>query len=127
MRECKRMWPGRQQGMSKWGWLIVLVVAATVATSALRIGPHYIDFRIVQTVIDRLPERDVHSNMTRTQIREHFSKQFRVENFRIPVKDMMKIERDRNQTVLDINYEVREHLFYNIDVVLVFSERRTYQ
>ena len=100
---------------------------AFAATSVLRIGPHYIDFRIVQSVADRLPERDVHAKMSRGEITEHFAKQFRVENFRIPIKDMMKIERDRGRTVLVIDYEVREHLIYNIDIVLVFSEQRIYQ
>ena len=44
----------------------------------------------------------------------------------MPVKEILNIERSRKQTVLDFNYEVREHLFYNVDIVLVFSEQRTY-
>ena len=127
MRDLGSLNPGKQKGMSKWGWLLVLGFIAFATTSVLRIGPHYIDFRIVQSVADRLPKNEVHGNMSRSEIIEHFSKQFRVENFRIPVKDMMKIERDRSGTVLAIDYEVREHLIYNIDIVLVFSEQRTYQ
>lgn len=118
--------PTRQLGMSMWGWLFVAIVVGTVITSVLRLGPHYIDFRIVQSVSDRLPAAEVHKDMSRAQILEHYKKQFRIENFRIPLKDMMTVERNREQTVVDINYEVREHLFFNIDVVLVFSEQRTY-
>ena len=76
--------------------------------------------------MERLPANKVHREMTRSQINEHFKKQFRVENFRVPLKDMLKIERSRDETVVIIAYEIREHLFYNIDVVLVFSEQRTY-
>jgi hypothetical protein len=120
------VWRSAQRGMSTWGWLFFAGMIAVGASAALRIGPHYIDFRIVQSVMDRLPESEV-QDMSRAKIREHFSKQFRVENFYIAVRDMMKIERDRDQTVLVIDYEIREHLFYNVDFVLVFSEQRTYK
>ena len=126
MHNPSRVWRSAQRGMSTWGWLFFAGMIAVGASAALRIGPHYIDFRIVQSVMDRLPESEVH-DMSRAKIREHFSKQFRVENFRIAVRDMMKIERDRDQTVLVVDYEIREHLFYNVDFVLVFSEQRTYK
>jgi hypothetical protein len=119
--------PQRQRGMSKWGWLIAIALAVGAVTTALKLGPHYVDFRMVQGVLERLPAGQVHKSMSRKQIQDHFAKQFRVESFRIPLKDVLKINRDREQTQLDINYEVREHLFYNIDVVLSFSEQRTYQ
>lgn len=126
MHNPSRVWRSAQRGMSTWGWLFFAGMIAFGASAALRIGPHYIDFRIVQSVMDRLPESEVH-DMSRAKIREHFSKQFRVENFYIAVRDMMKIERDRDQTVLIVDYEIREHLFYNVDFVLAFSEQRTYK
>ena len=121
-----RLGAGGQRGLSIYGWLAVLVIAAGVMISLLRLGPHYIDYNIVIGIMDRLPADQVHE-MSREKIREHFQKQFRIENFRIPLKDIMTIERGGGQTVLDLNYEVREHMVYNIDVVLTFSEKRTYQ
>ena len=118
--------PGRQLGMSKWGWLIVIIVLVSAITMTLRIGPHYVDFEMVKGVLERLPAGETHA-MSKAAIREHFSKQFRVEGFRIPLKEMLKIDRNQARTVLDINYEIREHLFYNVDVVLVFSEQRTFE
>ncbi len=119
--------PQHQLGMSKWGWLVWVVLIVAFASAALRIGPHYIDYRIVQSVADRLPTSEVHAVMSKGQIMEHFKKQFRVENFKVPVNEMITIKRDRAQTLIDINYEIREHLFYNIDVVLVFGEQRVFK
>jgi len=116
----------KQRGLSKWGWLLFIGLLVMAASAVLRLGPHYIDFRIVQDVMDRLPADKVHKEMSRTQIDDHFKKQFRVENFRVPLKDMMKIERTRESTIINVDYEVREHLVHNIDVVLVFSEQRTF-
>ena len=118
--------PQSQRGLSKWGWLIVLVLGAGLMTTVLRLGPHYIDYRIVGGVVERLDASQVH-NMSRDKIREHFSKQFRIENFRVPLKEMLTIDRNRERTIIDINYEVREHLFYNIDVVLTFGEKHTFK
>jgi hypothetical protein len=116
-----------QLGMSSWAWLIFIVLMVGAGTAALKVGPHYIDFRVVQSVADRLDENKVHQDMSRGDIAEHFQKQFRVESIYTPVKDVISIQRDRQKTVLNIDYEVREHLFYNIDVVLTFNDVRTYQ
>lgn len=116
----------KQGGMSKWGWLFVIGVLVLASSTALRVGPHYIDFRIVQATMDRLPENQVHS-MARGKIVEHFAKQLRVENFTLKVKDIMTIERDRDHTEINVHYEVREPLLYNADIVLTFSEQRSYQ
>ena len=70
----------KQGGMSKWGWLFVIGILVLVSSTALRVGPHYIDFRIVQATMDRLPQSQVHG-MARGKINEHFTKQLRVENF----------------------------------------------
>ena len=116
----------RQRGMSMWGYLLVVMLIITGIILALRIGPHYIDFAMVKGTLDRIPAERAHE-MPKAEIRDHFARQFRVEGFRMPVKEILKIERSRKQTVLDFNYEVREHLFYNVDIVLVFSEQRTYE
>lgn len=127
MRQQTFIGPRGQQGMSKWGWLITIIAIISIITTALRIGPHYIDFRIVQGVMDKLPVGEVHQNMSRRQIETHFSKQFRIESFGLPLKDVMTIERDRDETIINIDYEIREHLFYNVDVVLAFSDQRTFK
>ncbi len=115
-----------QRGLSMYAWLLVLVIGAGALTATLRLGPHYIDYNIILGVADRLPVDEVHT-MPRERIREHFQKQLRIENFRTPIDEIMTIKRDGGETVLNINYERREHMLYNVDVVLTFSEQRTYQ
>jgi len=126
MRPINYSSPLRQKGMSKWGWLLVIIAIISTVTTALRIGPHYIDFKIVQGVLANLSERDVHKNMSRRQIEDHFKKQFRIESFRLSPKEVMKVNRDREETIINIDYEIREHLFYNVDVVLAFSDQRSF-
>jgi len=117
----------KQQGMGKWGWLFAIVVLISVGASALRVGPHYVDFEMVKGVLDRLPTSSVHEDMTRAKIREHFDRQFRIENFGLKAADLLEIERNREETIITVAYEVREPLVYNADVVLSFTEQRTYK
>ena len=90
-----RSFPNRQQGLGKWGWLFFIIITVFAGSAVLRLGPHYIDFRVVQGVIDRLPESRVHDQMTQGEIREHFEKQFRIENFRMKARDIVKVKNAR--------------------------------
>jgi len=125
-KPSRRSLKRHQSGLSIWGWLVFVALIALAGSVALRIGPHYFDFRMVQGVLERLPESDVHDDMSRADITKFFKKQFRVENFKIPVKDLLRVERDLRSTTIHVEYEIREHLFFNIDAVLTFSEQRSF-
>lgn len=113
----------RQRGLTMLGWLAVLVVVASLLTVALKITPHYVDFYTMQSVIESLPEREV-STMSRTALDDVLSKRFKINNLRgFEIRDIIDLERTRDSTVLNIQYERREHLFFNIDVVLTFNKR----
>lgn len=119
--------PRKQAGLSFFGWLLVIAVIASAVTLVLRLGPHYIDYYTIQTVMDGLPADRVHE-MSRPEIREALEKRFKVNNIRdFAVSDVITVERQRDSTVLDLAYERREHLFFNVDVVLTFSEQYRYQ
>lgn len=116
-----------QAGLSFVGILLVVVVVASVVTVVLKLGPHYIDFYAVKSVIGDLPAQKVHE-MSRSEINESLQKRFKVNNLRdFKVTDIMKIERGRDDTVLNVKYEQREHLVSNVDVVLRFEEQFKYQ
>ena len=117
----------RQRGMGKWGWLFTVVFVVFLGASTLRLGPHYVDFEMIKGVFDRLPAGSVHSTMSRQEIHDHFARQFRIENFDLAVRDIVKVERGREDTVVRVSYEIREPLLYNADVILKFSEERTFQ
>ena len=112
-------------GMSKLALLIIIFSLVVFGTAALKLGPHYIDFQVIQGILERLPENSTHK-MSRKEIGEVFSKQFRVETFSVKAKDVVVIERTRDQTTVRLDYEIREPLFYNIDVVLSFEDSRTF-
>ncbi|MEM8768245.1 MAG: DUF4845 domain-containing protein [Pseudomonadota bacterium] len=100
-----------------------LIGLVAVVSLILKLGPHYIDWRTMQSVFSALPASQVHT-MTKTEIRESLQKRFRVNNLRdFDLKQIVKIERQKVGTIVSVNYERREPLLANVDAVLTFSEQ----
>ncbi|HEX7035779.1 MAG TPA: DUF4845 domain-containing protein [Pseudomonadales bacterium] len=116
----------RVRGLSALGMLTVLVVVVAVITVTLKLAPHYIDFYTIQSVVERLPAQEVRT-MSRANLHEMLEKRFKINNLRdFAIRDIISLERSRDNTVLEIRYERREHLFFNVDVVLTFHKRYEY-
>ena len=116
------MTPAKQRGMTIMGWLLVAIAIAATVTVALRLGPHYLDFRTIQAVMSGLPASEVHL-MTTKDIQELLKKRFKINNIRdLDLRDAVTIDRTKEETVLIVDYERREPLIYNVDAVMVFKE-----
>ena len=116
-----------QQGISAIGVLGAITGLAALITLVLRLGPHYIDWQTMQSVVGDLPASQVHT-MSKKDIRETLQKRFRVNSLRdFEIKEIVEIEREKTETKLAIQYERRENLLANVDVVLTFSEEYRYQ
>ena len=118
--------PARERGLSAMGALGMLIVIVAGITLTLKLAPHYIDFYTMQSVIEGLPPQEVRG-MTRTNLNEALQKRFKINNLRdFKIRDIIELERSRDGTVLMVKYERREHLFFNVDVVITFEKRYEY-
>ena len=118
--------PRRQRGMAMIQWLILILIIGGAATMAIRTVPHYIDFYTMVSVVEALPKNQVHV-MSKQKIRESLKKRFKINNIReFDLTKIVAIERKRGVTAVTLEYEIREHLFYNVDVVLSFNKRFDY-
>ena len=116
----------RQGGLSALSALAALLAIVAVITVTLKLAPHYIDFFTMRSVIQGLPANEVRS-MSRTALNEMLQKRFKINNLRdFDIRDIIDLDRSREGTVLELKYERREHLIYNVDVVISFEERYEY-
>ena len=117
----------RQLGASAIGVLLIVTAIVVVATLLLRLGPHYIDWQTMMSIVEDLPVSQVHS-MSKDDIRETLGKRFRVNSLRdFDLREILTIDRANQGTTLVFAYERREGLIANVDVVLTFSEQVSYQ
>jgi hypothetical protein len=113
----------RQAGITLPGLLAAVILVVSGITLTLKLGPHYIDFRTMESVIEGLPREDV-QKMSRAALNEMLDKRFRINNLRdFVIRDIIVLERSRDATWLIVNYERREKLFLNVDVVVSFNKR----
>lgn len=112
-----------QTGASLISVVCVLLVVASVVSLTLKLGPHYIDFRTIQSVVEQLPPGEVNT-MPRAAVYEALQKRFPLNNlYDFKVRDIIQYERNRDATVLTVAYERRENLFMNVDVVIQFDKQ----
>ncbi len=110
----------QQRGIGLYGWIFLIAVVGLGATLVIRLAPHYLNDRTLGTQLESLIANDNVKQMSRRQIREAMEKRLRINSLNMDLRDIMTIEREGAQTRIVIDYEVREHIMGNIDVVLSF-------
>ena len=111
-----------QQGVTTRSALFTLFIVGFILTVAFKLGPHYLDNRIIQGAIDQVGQSDINGK-SNSQIRRKIADFFTINNIRdIDVKKVA-IDREDSGTRISLDYEKRIEMFGNIDVVLKFSNK----
>ncbi|MEX1033329.1 MAG: DUF4845 domain-containing protein [Cellvibrionaceae bacterium] len=116
-----------QQGLSSIGWLLVILVAGFFLTCAFKLVPAYADNMYIKDGLKSLSEFENtdrgYAGMSNSDIRSHLSNYFYINNVRSEATKSIDIERKRDKVLVNINYETRVPLFYNIEVVMTFNNQ----
>lgn len=102
---------------------VVLIAGALMAviTLSLKLGPHYIDWRTMESIFEGLHRQPI-EEMDASEIREAVAKAFKVNSLReFDLRKILTITDGKGGTTLAVAYERREHLLFNVDVVLTFA------
>ena len=109
-----------QRGMTSASALFTLFIVGFLLTVTFKLGPHYLDNRIIQGAIDQVGQSDINGK-SNSQIRRKIADFFTINNIRdIDVRKVV-ITRDDSGTKISLDYEKRIEMFGNVDVVLKFS------
>ena len=110
-----------QLGLSFVGWFLVLMAVGGIASVFVRMAPHYLEFRTIVSVMESLDRDEDITSMSKAQLVKQLRKRFEINNVRgFDFRNHLKLSRTRNVRTVTVAYDVREHLFGNIDVVLNF-------
>lgn len=117
----------KQRGLSSLGWLMVLIIVGFILTCAFKMGPAYADNLWIRDALRSLTELQTGDKswdqITNSEIRSHLSRYFTVNNIRGDAAKQIEIDRRREKVLVNINYEVRTPLFYNVSVVMSFDNQ----
>ena len=116
--------PHHQRGMGFASWLLVILVLGSILTVVLKLAPHYIDYNTISSIMDETVTENGMAAKNKAQLISAMEKKLKINQIRtFPLEEnlTLKSTKDGSQVILD--YEVREALVSNVDVVLSFDKK----
>ncbi len=111
------------RGFSLIGTLIWVLLIVGAASAGLKLGPHYLQFWTVRTVMDDTARDPDAATMGRQAIIQTLEKKLYINEVRSVKNESFSFEKTDTGRILGVHYEIREHLFANLDAVLTFDHQ----
>ncbi|NCC27976.1 MAG: DUF4845 domain-containing protein [Gammaproteobacteria bacterium] len=113
---------GRQGGAGMLSILVILSLVVFVVTLAFKLGPAYLGFWTVKSVMDNVAEQSTPITGGAREIANQIGKRLDINNVgQVSAKDFKIRRAGENLYEVTLDYEQRQHLFFNIDTVLTFA------
>ena len=109
-----------QQG-SALTMMIVALFFGGLLTLTLKLGPAYLDDFTIQEALENLENVEGLAKMGPAQVRGVINKQLSVNSLSGFDAKNITIEKDGGSVLLNVDYEVRNNLFGNVDTVVHFQ------
>jgi Tfp pilus assembly major pilin PilA len=113
----------RQHGLSLFAWLILIALAAFLAVVALKLIPVYLDYLSVSDSLEAVAKEPGIRKENKRIIWSKISKRLDLSYVDSVKPEHFSVEVKKGKTTLVLQWEVREHLFGNLDVVATFDKR----
>ena len=106
-----------QRGITMLGFLITLSIVIFFAYCAMKIVPMYIEFYSVKKALASLASENRADSVSKEKLRESFGRHMKIDYVSTVKPEMLKIESTDAGYRLLMDYERRETLLANLDVV----------
>jgi hypothetical protein len=122
-KQMKQMKPvHKQRGLSGLGWIILLAVGGFLASIVIKLLPVYMDDMAITRVLNSLNQNEEIHTASTYKVRQLIEKGLDTNMVRDIKKEDIKVYREGGYLKVDMDYERRQHLFGNVDVVLMFHQ-----
>lgn len=112
----------RQRG-SIYSTLIIVALFGMFMTVSLKIAPSYLDNKIIRNTLEGIRANNDIEELSINEIRTQLQRTLITNNIRDFDATTVTLVRERDMEYIDISYESRVPLFYNIEAVVIFSDR----
>lgn len=113
----------RQQRGSVYGVGVMLAMLGVILAVTLKLAPVYMDHGIVVGTMEDIFAKNDMKLMSMTDIRADMVKTLRVNRVEGFEEDNIQRVKEGSLEFVDVNYETRVPLFFNIEAVVVFKNR----
>ena len=110
-----------QSGITLIGFILVLAVVGIFVFLGMKVIPMYSEYYSVKSALKGLADEDGIANEDPAKIQDLFFRRLYISYSENVKPEHVKIKRIDNGWQMDVNYEVRKPMIYNLDVVGNFS------
>ncbi|MEK0363533.1 DUF4845 domain-containing protein [Pseudomonas sp. CBC3] len=112
-----------QKGLSMLSWIVMLALVAFVASTAFKMLPHYFDYMSMDKIISGVESDKTMEVRTVRDFYSHVRKGMDVNGIRdLDLEEAMKVVIENNEFKVHLDYEKREPLIHNLDLVANFDK-----
>ncbi len=110
----------RQQGLTFWGYLVILVMIGFFVLIGLKLTPIYLEYSRVLKQVESLKEQGGLESAPAVELKKLMLRRFSIDDIEIPA-DVIKIEKKERKVKLQMAWERRTNMIGNVDALVSFS------
>ena len=120
MKSHRRL--GRQQGMSLLGMVFVAIMVAGVVFIGFQIVPIYLENSNITRAVESVKDKINSPQTSITEVKRFIASQFSIDYISVIEANDLKVRKNSGKILVDVTYEDRRPLFYNLEVVANFNK-----
>lgn len=111
-----------QRGLGWFGMLFLLGVIAFIAIIVVKCLPIYLNQMKVASSVNKVATDPGNGRAEVGELRNDLQRYWDIEDINYLEPRDIKVKRTQNGRFLSYEYEAREHLFYNVSIVMEFAD-----
>lgn len=111
-----------QKGMTLFGSMLTLFMAAFFATLAFKIGPIYTEHATVKTALESLKSQPDLASNSRESIAELLKKRLEINNVNVVKRENIEVAKRGDYVKVEVVYDHTVPLFGNLDITAHFDD-----
>ena len=113
----------KQRGMSISSWIFIVVVLLFFGLLGVKMIPTYLEYYSLVSILESIRDDGSLQNSGHKKIRTMFNRRVDINGiYDFDQKDL-KITKERDVIVMDLDYEKRKEMAFNVDVVMKFHKQ----
>lgn len=117
-----RVRSAKHQRGSVYTTLILVALFGLVILATLKIVPAYVDDRAITNTMENIAAGNDFADMSISEVRTSLMRTLNTNRISFDANNVVLV-REGGKEFVDVNYESRKPLFYNIDAVVKFEHR----
>jgi hypothetical protein len=111
----------RQDGITLIGFLMLLMVVGFFAFLIMRLFPVYSEYYGVRQAMKAVAGEPGIASKTPEQVKESLDRRFNISYVTTPKRNNVRVTRQGGNYVLNVRYERRGELLYNLEYIATFD------